>query len=156
MYDKSTVYTASAAASAPRRSLLRTTVLALLVGLAVAAATFASAHASSPQPNSNMTAGILTAKTGTDAARAASDAVGRASQNRHIAELRFDLSHLYSDADEELFNDTGSVLQGIEAADSPADSFSGTELEFTNIPGQDDGNGAYIDLSVPYVPADKY
>lgn len=92
MYYKSMDYDVSTPTSAPRRPHLRAALLALPVGLVIAAATFASAQATSPHPRQSgaNTAGQLTAKTGTEAARTAADAVGRAAQNRNNPEIRYD------------------------------------------------------------------
>ncbi len=94
MYMKSIDYDISTIAPAPRRSHLRAALLALPVGLVIAVATFASAHASTSHPRqsgANNTAGQLTAKTGTEAARSATDAVGRAAQNRNRHAVQHDL-----------------------------------------------------------------
>ena len=156
MFDKSKSYDISTGAPTQRRWRLWTTVLALIViGLALVLAGLPSARASSlflRQFGPNMSA-----EAGKRAAHLASDAVARVSQNRNITAFRFDLSHLYSAADEELFDETALVgrtivtgfspLDGFEKQNILANPFAGTDLGFDVFPWRGESSGASFDAS---------
>ena len=89
MLYKSTSYDISTPAAAPRRSHLRTALLALpIIGLAIAVANVPSAHASISVFNQHGT--LSPVDPGTTAIRLTSDAITRAIQNRNISDLRYD------------------------------------------------------------------